>query len=45
MLVLKNLSLVGGEGCAKFGGDWSGGLGMKSRYRFKNAKSYQVPTF
>jgi len=29
----KNLPQVGGEVWAKFGGDWSGGLGLKRGHR------------
>jgi len=31
---VKNLPLVGGEVCAKFGGDWSGGWGVKRGHRY-----------
>jgi len=30
---VKNLPLVGSEVCAKFGGDWSGGSGVKKGHR------------
>jgi len=32
---VKNLTCVGVEDCAKFGGDWSGSLCVKEGYRFK----------
>jgi len=36
----KNHPWVGGEVCAKFGGDWSGGSGVKEVHRYKQSVLY-----
>jgi len=38
---VKNFSRVGGEVCAKFGGDWSGGSGVKRVHRYKESLLYK----
>jgi len=37
---VKNLPRVGGEVCAKFSGDWSGGSGVKRGHRYKQSLLY-----
>jgi len=44
---VKNLPWVGGEVCAKFGGDWSNGSGVKRVHRYKQSllHGYQMAFF
>jgi len=46
---VKNLPRVGGEVCAQFDGDWSGGLDMKRVQRYKQSHfyiyRYKLPIF
>jgi len=37
---VKNLPQVVGEVCAKFGGDWSGGSGVKRGHMYKHSLLY-----
>jgi len=38
---VKNLPRIGGEVCAKFGGDWSGSLHVKRGHRYKQSLLYR----